>query len=183
MISGLLRGPHTQNNTSYICWLTTEIPQLESHSSGLRCLHPCKKCRHHKKGKHFNLISPWYLNVYEFVSIFAKGQWERAQDIRVQIWGMTKKKRRDDVEYSNENKFINTAYFATWLRCLALGWKQKSIRQISDLLYFPGSGSKNHLKIWRSWEVRGKLLFFKPASLPNPFKDNQKRSNMHTSAG
>lgn len=70
MISGLLWGPHAQNNTSCICWLTTEIPQLESHSSGLRCLHPCKKCRHHKKGKHFNLISPQYLWTYMSLSAF-----------------------------------------------------------------------------------------------------------------
>lgn len=55
---GFWEGPHTQNNTSCICWLMTEIPQLESHSSGLRCLHPCKKRRHHKKGKHFKPDKP-----------------------------------------------------------------------------------------------------------------------------
>ena len=55
---GLLRNPHTQYDTSCICWLMTETPQLESHSSGLGCLHPCKKCRHHKEGKHFTPDQP-----------------------------------------------------------------------------------------------------------------------------
>lgn len=51
-------APITQNYTSCICWLMTEIPELESHSSGLRCLHPCKKYKHHKKRRHFNPNKP-----------------------------------------------------------------------------------------------------------------------------
>lgn len=40
MISGLWESPHNPDNTSCICRLMAEIPQRESHSSGLRCLHP-----------------------------------------------------------------------------------------------------------------------------------------------
>lgn len=59
MVSGFGEGPRPPpRNTSCICWLTTETPQLESHSSGLRRLHPCKKRRHHKEGKHLKPEQP-----------------------------------------------------------------------------------------------------------------------------
>lgn len=79
MISGFREGPHARNHTSYIGWLMTETPALESHSSGLRCLHPCKKRRHHKKGKHGELTHPLNLSEGDLVHFLPKGLGERVQ--------------------------------------------------------------------------------------------------------
>ena len=81
---GLLRSPHTQYDTSCICWLMTETPQLESHSSGLGCLHPCKKCRHHKKGKHFTPDQPLAPKCACVCQLSPRGQGVRTQDITAQ---------------------------------------------------------------------------------------------------
>lgn len=114
VISGFRGGPHAQNHTSYIGWLTTGTPALEIHSSGLRCLHPCKKRRHHKKGKHGEPNQPLNLSEGDLVHFLPKGQGEMAQGHQ----GANRRrgnKQKDNVKCSSEKTLMNPTHVAMGL--------------------------------------------------------------------